>query len=307
MWATAYLHHRALGPRVFGDNHKSDKSKDRFFTRRIISRRKEMYNYNIINKILSKFVIAAMVMIFILGCSGSRNLGFTDRTYNGPSIKLGEGRAYAITMVSAGGEPIAIGVRMSESALKGLPPEMPHDATGWEYVLPLPKEAIKFGYDHVGIDWNPKGHIPDGVYNTPHFDFHFYMISQLDKEKITLKGEDLARAHKVPAPEFMPEGYILPEGTEVPRMGAHAIDPSSPEFNKMPFTKTFIYGFYDGQMVFLEPMMTKAFLETSPNTVDRIKLPRTYAKNGYYPTMYSVKHDAAQREYEISLEGLIYN
>ena len=141
----------------------------------------------------------------------------------------------------------------------------------------------------------------------PHFDFHFYMISQADKEKITLKGEDLARAHKAPAPEFMPEGYVLPEGTEVPRMGAHAIDPSSPEFNKMPFTKTFIYGFYDGQMIFLEPMMTKAFLETRPNTADRIKLPRTYARHGYYPTMYSVKHDAVQREYEISIEGLNYN
>ena len=248
--------------------------------------------------------MAAMVATFILGCSGSRNPGSTDMTYNGPSIALGEGRAYAFTTIDASGKPIAIGLRMSEPALKGLPVEMPHDATGWEYILPLPKEASTLGYDHVGIDWNPKGHIPDGVYDMPHFDFHFYMISQADKEKITLKGEDLARAHKAPAPEFMPEGYVLPEGTEVPRMGAHAIDPSSPEFNKMPFTKTFIYGFYDGQMVFLEPMMTKVFLETSPNTTDRIKLPKTYAKHGYYPTMYSVKHDATQREYVISLESL---
>jgi hypothetical protein len=266
-----------------------------------------MYTYNIVNRTLSKLVIASMVMTFILGCSGSKNLGSTDRTYNGSSVELGAGRAYAFTTFDASGKPITIGLRMSELALKGLPTEMPHNATGWEYVLPLPKEAANLGYDHVGIDWNPMGHIPDGIYNMPHFDFHFYMISQADKEKITLKGEDLARAHKAPALEFLPEGYILPEGTEVPRMGAHAIDPSSPEFNKMPFTKTFIYGFYDGQMVFLEPMTTKAFLETRTNTTDLIKLPRIYAKHGYYPTMYSVKYDAAQREYEISLEGLNYN
>jgi hypothetical protein len=276
-------------------------------TMRIILRSKEMYHHNIIKNTLSMFMIGIMGMTFIIGCSGSKNLGSTDRTYNGSSIELGEGRAYAFTSLGASGEPIAIGLRMSESALKGLPTEMPHNATGWEYILPLPKEAANFGYDHVGIDWNPKGHIPDGVYNVPHFDFHFYMISQADKEKITLTGEDLARAHKAPAPEFMPEGYILPEGTEVPRMGAHAIDPSSPEFNNMPFTKTFIYGFYDGKMVFLEPMMTKTLLETTANTTDFIKLPRAYAKRGYYPTVYSVKHDETKREYEISLEGLKYN
>jgi len=50
------------------------------------------------------------------------------------------------------------------------------------------------------------------------------------REKITAKGEDLERAHRAPAPEFMPEGYILPDGTEVPRMGAHAIDSTAPEF-----------------------------------------------------------------------------
>jgi hypothetical protein len=263
--------------------------------------------YKIANRGLLKLVIATIVMTFILGCSASRNLGPTATTYNGPSRDLGEGSAYAFITLDASGKPSVIGVRMSETALMGLPTEPPDDATGWEYILPLPKEATASGYDHVGIDWNPMGHIPNGIYNRPHFDFHFYMISQEEKEKITAKGEDLARAHKAPAPEFMPEGYILPEGTEVPRMGAHAIDPSSPEFNKLPFTKTFIYGYYDGQMVFLEPMMTKEFLETNPNTTDRIKLPRTYAKNGYYPTAYSVKHNVAQREYEVSLGSLIYN
>jgi len=269
-------------------------------------RSKEMNNYNIIKKILPMFVITLIVMGFIIGPSGSGTLNTADRTYNGSSIKVGEGSAYAFTTLDANGKPLAIGLRMSESALQGLPAEIPHNATGWEYVLPLPKQGANFGYDQVVLDWNPKGHIPDGIYNVPHFDFHFYMISQADREKITLKDEDLARAHMAPAPEFMPEGYTLPEGTEVPQMGAHAIDPSAPEFNNMPFTKTFIYGFYDGQMAFLEPMMTKTYLETKPNTLDTVKLPKSYAKHGYYPTMYSIKYDITQREYVISLEGLNY-
>lgn len=265
-----------------------------------------MIKHIIVNRGSLILVIATMVMAIILGCSESRNMGSTGTTYKGPHRDLGGGTAYAFATIDISGKPIIIGLRMSETALTRLQAEPPHDVTGWETIIPLPKEAATAGYDHIGIDWNPRGHIPNGIYDSPHFDFHFYMISQAEKEKITAKGEDLARAHKSPAPEYMPKGYILPKGTEVPRMGAHAIDPSSPEFNKQPFTKTFIYGFYDGRMVFFEPMMTKAFLETKPNITDRIKLPKIYAKNGYYPTAYSVRYDATQREFEISLDNLVY-
>lgn len=251
-------------------------------------------------------VLCMIMMTFISGCAEFRHPAPAAGTYRGPSRDMGQGRAHAFITLDASGKPTAIGVRMSETALTGLPAEPPSDADGWEYVLSLPKEAAVSGYDHIVIDWNPKGHIPPGVYDKPHFDFHFYLINPEQREKITAKGEDLARAHKAPAPEFMAEGYVLPEGTEVPRMGAHAIDPAAPEFNKLPFTKTFIYGFYDGQMIFVEPMMTKAFLETKPNVTDQIKLPKAYSKHAYYPTSYGVNYDAAKQEYDISLEGLVY-
>lgn len=256
---------------------------------------------------LAAAVLATTMMTSIQGCATASNPEPTAGTYDGPSRDMGGGRAHTFVTLDAGGRPTALGIRMSETALSGLPAEPPRDADGWEYVLPLPKEAALSGYQHVVIDWNPMGHPPPGVYDKPHFDFHFYLISPAQREKITAKGEDLARAHKAPAPGFMPEGYILPEGTEVPRMGAHAVNPASPEFNKLPFTKTFIYGFYDGSMAFLEPMVTKAFLETKPKVTDPIKLPKAYSRHAYYPTRYSVKYDGAQREYVIALEGLIAN
>jgi len=275
-------------------------------TTRTETRRMKMCKCKMTAKDLLEVVLAMIVITFFLGCTEFRNLHPTAGTYDGPSRDMGEGRANAFIKLDAGGRPTTIGVRVSESALVGLPAEPPPDADGWEYVLSLPKEAASSGYDHVVIDWNPTGHIPPGVYDTPHFDFHFYLISAEQREKITAKGEDLARAHRAPAPELIPEGYILPEGTEVPRMGAHAIDTTAPEFNKLPFTKTFIYGFYDGKMIFLEPMMTKAFLETKPNAMDRIKLPKAYSKHACYPTSYGVNYNATQREYEISLENLIF-
>lgn len=69
--------------------------------------------------------------------------------------------------------------------------------------------------------------------------------------------------------------------------------------------KTFIYGFYDWQMVLLDPMIAKVFLEPKPDVTDRIKLPKSYSIHAYYPTAYSIRYNTTQREYEISLEGLI--
>jgi len=87
-------------------------------------------------------------------------------------------------------------------------------------------------------------------------------------------------------------------------MGAHWIDPMSPEFNNQSFTRTFIYGFYDGKMIFVEPMVTVAYFETKPNEQNNIRLPAKYPGISYYPTLYSIKYDAANKEYTVSLDGL---
>lgn len=99
-----------------------------------------MIKYKIVNRGSLILVIATMVMAFILGCSESRNLGPTEMTCNGSSQDLGGGNAYAFTTIDASGKPIAIGLRMSETALEGLQAEPPNDATGWETIIPLPRK-----------------------------------------------------------------------------------------------------------------------------------------------------------------------
>ena len=37
-------------------------------------------------------------------------------------------------------------------------------------------------------------------------------------------------------------------------MGVHAVNPSAPEFHNQPFTATFLYGYYNKQQTFIEPM-----------------------------------------------------
>ena len=88
-------------------------------------------------------------------------------------------------------------------------------------------------------------------------------------------------------------------------MGAHAVDTATPELRGDPFTSTFIYGYYNGRMTFVEPMISTAFLKTKTNFTAPVKQPAAYPRRGYYPTRYSVTYDPKREEYSVALEGLV--
>lgn len=245
------------------------------------------------------------VLIFFVIIHPSSGLAETD-VYFGEARQMGNGMVWSWVKNDSTGKPAALGITFTETALSGLPASAPGDVPYLEYELPLPAQTKVPPFNHLVVNWNPHGHIPPGIYDVPHFDFHFYMITPAYRYKITAKGEDIAKSNKKMPPEYTPPNYILPDGTQEPRMGSHWVDPSWPEFNKKPFTASFIYGSYDGELIFLEPMANKAFLETKPNMTEKITLPAAYKKRGFYPTAYSVKYDPERKEYSVSLEGLTY-
>ncbi|GGC11146.1 hypothetical protein GCM10011352_42040 [Marinobacterium zhoushanense] len=250
---------------------------------------------------LNTLILSGLAMS-IVGCSQLQQEQSQAGTYEGPPVVVGMGEARTFATLDEQGEVATLGILMSEGALEGLPEQVPHGEL--EFHLALPPQARDSGYDHVSLGWNPQGHIPSGVYDVPHFDFHFYLIDEGARGAITATGEDLARAHKQPETSHMPVDYVLPEGTEVPNMGAHAIDPGSDEFNGKPFTHTFIYGFYDGEIIFMEPMMTMTFLQSRPNISTPVKQPQAYVSHFAYPAFYGVYFDAGNKEYRITLDGL---
>lgn len=253
------------------------------------------------SKTLSKLFLAVLVVLLV-GCGYYQKDQPQAGNYEGPPVPIGNGEARAYVRLDGQGEVTTLGILMSEGALEGLPKQVPHGEL--EFHLALPPEAHSSGYDHVSLGWNPQGHPPPGVYDVPHFDFHFYLIDDNARGAITAIGEDLARAHRQPEQGHMPVDYVLPEGTEVPNMGAHAIDPGSDEFNGKPFTHTFIYGFYDGEIIFLEPMMTLAFLKSLPSISTPVKQPQMYRPDFAYPAFYGTYYDADKKGYRITLDGL---
>lgn len=237
--------------------------------------------------------------LLLFGCdSNDDNTG----RFLGDEQDFGDG--LVVSYVEADdGVPTAIGVMIDEQVLTSLPQHM------HEVDLNITTTIAHTPYNHVSFGWNPHGHEPPGVYDIPHFDLHFYLMTEGERNAITpTDPEFAAKAAKIPEARYIPAGYIQTPGG-VPRMGAHWVDPASPEFTGVGFSRTFIYGFWNGEMNFLEPMITKTFLESvkamsGQSVTISIPQPQAFAKTGSYPTHYRIRYDADRKFYFISLEGL---
>jgi hypothetical protein len=196
------------------------------------------------------------------------------------------------------------------------------------YLLDLPAQNPT-PYKFVQFDWNPVGHEPAGVYDLPHFDFHFYTVPVAVRNSIVPTDPQYAqKAASFPAQDLRAPFYIdaatpagaPPAAVTVPEMGLHWLDVRSPELQGMagkpqdfkPFTKTFIYGSWNGEFIFDEPMITKAYLLSKKTETDAAKrdeiipvsTPTKWAKPGYYPSAYRITYDASAKEYRVALTQL---
>jgi hypothetical protein len=232
--------------------------------------------------------------------SGGAFAAQTARIYWGKPVAIGQGAARTFVRSDAHGKLAAVGIALTESALDGLPAA----GAGWPYTLWMPLRGPKSGVDHVTIDWNPHGHPPPGIYSVPHFDFHFYYVSRIKQAEVSFAGPPGDPGLTPPQPALLPPDYRFNPEAAVPDMGVHAADMTAPEFHGKPFGATFIYGYYRGQLTFVEPMVTRAFLLAKPNLKSPVRTPQAYSFPAYYPSFYGVRYDAAQKAYIVELDGL---
>jgi hypothetical protein len=233
----------------------------------------------------------------------------------GPPVKVGAGmaRAYVVLDAKSGQTPVELGIALDARALDELPTAGEHS---FDLRLPARSPAP---YRFAELDWNSQGHPPAGVYTVPHFDFHFYTVPQAVRDAID-PSDPLyaAKANNLPVGPYVPPGYVVPgvpAQLAVPHMGVHWSNVAAPELQNLlgnpagyqPFTKTFIYGSWDGRFIFFEPMVTRAYLMTLPNAITPISVPALYPQPGWYPTAYRVSYDAKSKEFLVALTGLTFS
>jgi Domain of unknown function (DUF5602) len=257
----------------------------------------------------SSVAVAAAILGTVAACSDTGPTSRAALVY-GPSVAFAQGAARSWVQTDVNGVPSAIGIAMTEAALSGLPTTVTGpNPTALMATLPLPAEAQGTGFDHAELGWNPNGHDPLRIYGVPHFDMHFYRVSSATQLAILPNDPQFgSKAASLPAAALVPAGYVPPPApvaaSAIPQMGVHWTDVKSSEFNGQPFTKTFIFGSWDGRFIFEEPMIAKSYLETHPNSTVAIPQPTQWASPGMYPTTYTVAWDATAKEFRITLGGL---
>lgn len=214
--------------------------------------------------------------------------------FGAPKI-VGNGKASSFVKLDSKGNPTAMGFVFNEKCLTGLPPGK--FDTGESFPLQMPSENPT-GFDHLELDWNPQGHDPKPIYGVPHFDFHFYLCDD-QMLNMVLGGPD-----KVP----VESKFLAPDYTStvisIPHMGTHWVDSKSPELHGNPFTATYIYGFYHGDMKFVEPMISLSFLQSKKPFYLDIKQPQAFQHSAYYPRQMSIAYNPTSKNYFLTLHDL---
>jgi len=263
-----------------------------------------------------------------LGACASLNGGRSP----GWQVPLGKATATSYAEFDSRGAPTAIGVAMPAAALDGLPAGSDnHHCTDrgrdgsmggatqcihtFEHVIPLPDAAARradIPFKWVLLNWNPVGHIPPGIYDVAHFDIHFVMVPIADIFAIEAGpcGPERVRCDQFEiGRKPLPPNYVHADFRDVsavvPAMGNHLIDVTGPEFNKQPFTHSWIYGVYDGKVIFYEQMVTREYLSGKPNGCTPIKSPKAVAVAGFYPTL-SCMRSSPTGEITVSMEGFVF-
>ncbi len=149
----------------------------------------------------------------------------------------------------------------------------------------------------ANLQWHPMGHEPEHVYDVPHFDVHFYTITEKTRSGI-VPGSPVGKV--MPPKAILPPNGVLAPGF-IPGMGMHDIPASQPEFHHGAFGVSPIIGYWNGDLAFFEVMFTKAWLLKNKDMTGAFPQPASVRRHGAYPTRYAVKYDHVADAYQVSL------
>ena len=248
-----------------------------------------------------KYVLLAACFSIFFSCK--KNPVDTITTLRGAEINMANGKANSFLKIDGNGNPLEIGFELTAEALVGLTMN-PNDFPNRIFVLPLEQNGLALTpFDHLVINWQPVGHPPSGTFDLPHFDFHFYTITPAERLAIpAYSSSTAAKIDLLPPAGFMPATYKADPGG-IPAMGKHWIDQSA---LTSPFTHTMIYGSFDGQVNFIEPVVTLAVLQAGTTFNIPYAQPQNFAKTGkWYPTKYNIYKDNSSNNHYVTLTDFV--
>jgi hypothetical protein len=247
-------------------------------------------------KQLNSFFLVLSIAIVFWGCKKSSTM---QTMYYGNAVALGSGSMKSWIQTDNSGKPVSLGFTINEAAIAALP------STDTMYMLMMPmmtgsmsSMSMPSPFDHLEVSWAPNGDAGSTVFNHAHLDCHFFTINSSTQMGIMM-GMDTTMI----GANYLPQNCVADSEIEA-NMGIHVWDTLSPEYHGLPFDHSFMYGFYHGNMTFVEVMCAKSFLDAKTNYTGNIAQPSAFKKSGYYPMKYTVSYNANTKEYSYSLDNL---
>ncbi len=197
--------------------------------------------------------------------------------------------------LDADDSPVEVGVTVAHGILRQPPAMLGSGPAGAIAVVDFPREVQSSSIlNHFEMHWEEHGHTPP-PFMLPHFDLHFYAIPS--RQVAGIGAADTA----APAPSRLPAGYVYggPEAF-VPQMGGHAL--STADLGG-PFTAVLIMGYYQGDMIFVEPMVTRQLFEEKRDFAFAIPMPAEVGARTWYPGRFDARYDFQTDTYELKFSG----
>jgi Domain of unknown function (DUF5602) len=196
----------------------------------------------------------------------------------GKTGKLFSGTAKSFATVKSDGTVATVGVVFSMKAFTSAPQTHPFQD---DLVIDMPDVAKEQTLlHHLRANWLPAGHGPD-PYGEAHFDFHFLRGTRAEIDAIDC-ADDTRTGKTMPTADKIPAGYGTPELC-VSAMGYHSWPKADTSGGN--FTGSLIMGYWEGNVVFLEPMIPMSTFEKK--TTFEIPIAKPQSAGGattLYPT-----------------------
>lgn len=245
--------------------------------------------------IYRRYIIASLTALtaFAAAVAPAGTVESRTRILAGDSVQI-SGRDVTAWAEVTDGQVSKVGLTLPFSAISNPPTKPGTGPCGAIAVLKFPDIVGETTFiNHFEMQWNPHGHPPACCFGVPHFDLHFYGVPVEDVFKVGFKDP-------IPVePDRVPVGWMLPPDMEcIPQMGVHAAQVGTVVPGHV-MNADMIAGFYHGQMTFIEPMVSQAFLLRKKDFTCPVPMPKKLGKATRFPTTFTAHWDAATASYKM--------
>jgi hypothetical protein len=163
-----------------------------------------------------------------------------------------------------------------------------------------PEVAKQTGIQGISYSYMPMGHIPAGVYDVPHWEWHVTYMSLEEFEAIDCT--DLT----APPDADIPPGWVVETARAscLEGMGFHCFSLMAPEYNGQRFTHSFSTGYYGGKFIAYEPKVTVEYLRSrQPFSFAPPDMRFAGKKTVLYPLEFDAQFVAAEDTYVLTFRN----